>query len=167
MLDEEDLFCSNCGTEGMATAKEADLLIEQQASLMSFKCESCGASMSYDASAQSLRCPFCGGQQLRAQKDARTLRPNWVVPFRTRLADAENALRTFLASGFWRPGDASRASMIGEVTQVFVPFGFSAKTSTYWTGDSSSTPQVLVAVGIRKAEITVATMPISWLSLAA
>lgn len=144
-LDAEDLFCSNCGTEntigldsegvGIAPAPTTT----QQASVMSFRCDQCGASMSYDASAKTLRCPFCGSEKLSSRSDARTLRPSGVVPFQIEQSQAESLLRTWLSQGFWKPGDASQRSTLSKVTQVYVPFWvFSATTETAWTADSSA-----------------------------
>lgn len=148
-LDCEDLFCSNCGTENPAGLdsegegienKEADYP-RQQASVMSFRCDNCGASMSYDASAKALRCPFCGGQKLTSRSDARTLKPSGVVPFTVERKHVEQLLRQWLAKGFWKPGDASERSIISSVTQVYVPFWvFTATTETAWTADSSNVP---------------------------
>ncbi len=107
----------------------------------SFRCDSCGASMSYDASARALRCPFCGSEAMTQQVGARTLRPVLVVPFRVQPAQVDQMLREWLKQGFWRPGDAAEGATIGEVRQVYVPFwSFSAETKTNWTGDSSSVP---------------------------
>ncbi len=140
MLDEEDLFCSTCGTES-AASDVIDKPHTQQASLHSFRCESCGASMSYDASAKALRCPFCGSEKMTQRTDSRTLRPNLVVPFSIDRSQVETNLREWLRRGFWKPGDAAQLAAIREVTQVFVPFWvFSANTYTYWSGDSSPAP---------------------------
>ena len=147
-LDLEDLFCSNCGTEnptgvdstGLGTDVNASQT-KQQASAMSFRCDQCGASMSYDASAKSLRCPFCGSAKMTSRPDARTLKPTGVVPFLILHSQVESLLRQWLSQGFWKPGDASQGSVINTVTKVFVPFWvFSATTETAWTADSSSLP---------------------------
>ena len=61
--------------------------------------EGCGASMSYDASARTLRCPFCGSEKLEEQKDAKMLRPQWVVPFAIRQDDALARQRQFRGVG--------------------------------------------------------------------
>jgi predicted RNA-binding Zn-ribbon protein involved in translation (DUF1610 family) len=139
-LDEEDLFCSECGTE--APQKEAKGSRPVQAlSTHNFVCEGCGASMSYDARAQALRCPFCGSENLKSEKDQNTLKPRWVVPFEIREADATSALRQWLGKGFWRPGDLATAAVVTKMTPVYVPYWvFSATTFTYWTGDTSETP---------------------------
>ena len=144
-LDAEDLFCSNCGTEntqgvdseGVGVSQVASMT--QQASVMSFRCDQCGASMSYDASARTLRCPFCGSEKMTSRPDARTLKPAGIVPFRVEQLQAETVLREWLGRGFWKPGDASRSSVVSKVTQVYVPFWvFSATTETAWTADSSA-----------------------------
>ena len=54
-----------------------------------FDCASCGASMSYDASEETLRCPFCGGDGLDRQENAKVLAPSRVVPFRLSREQAE------------------------------------------------------------------------------
>lgn len=140
LLDEEDLFCANCGTEAPQNEKSASTTRAFD-SKHNFECQGCGASMSYDASAQTLRCPFCGSTKLEEQKDAKTLEPEFVVPFVLSESEALTRLHEWLRRGFWRPGDLARAAMITELRQVYVPFWvFAAKVFTYWTADTSKTP---------------------------
>jgi predicted RNA-binding Zn-ribbon protein involved in translation (DUF1610 family) len=140
LLDEEDLFCANCGTE----APQADHAANKQNAFESkynFQCQGCGASMSYDASARTLRCPFCGSEKLDEQKDAKTLEPEFIVPFKLSERDADAHLRQWLGSSFWRPGDLSQAAVVTTLTKVYVPFWvFAAKVFTYWTADTSQVP---------------------------
>jgi hypothetical protein len=97
--------------------------------------------MSYDASAQTLRCPFCGSEKLEEKSDAKVLAPRRVVPFVIEREQAEQSLRSWLGRGFWRPGDLSESAAITKMTPVYVPYWvFSARTFTYWTADSSQTP---------------------------
>jgi hypothetical protein len=145
-LDVEDLFCSNCGTENLSGVDAEGVGLEQsmtrttqQASVLSFQCDQCGASMSYDASSKRLRCPFCGSEKMSERTDARTLKPSAIVPFVVQHSQVEQLLRTWLSQGFWKPGDASQSSIVDKVTQVYVPFWvFSATTETAWTADSSA-----------------------------
>ena len=152
-LETDDLFCGNCGTENRAatvralsasedsTAETKRVATTQIAAIYAFACESCGASMSYDASAQALRCPFCGSTRLQSRPDARTLKPERVVVSRIDRAAVEQTLRGWLAEGFWQPGDAAAASVLASATQVYVPFWmFSAGTQTNWVGDQSPPP---------------------------
>ena len=139
MLDEEDLFCANCGTE--APAREGTAPPAAEVSTCNFVCKGCGASMSYDASAGSLRCPFCGSTELTKQPDAREIAPHGVVRFVVRQQQAIAAMRTWLGQSFWRPGDLSEQALVVKMTPVYVPYWvFQARTHTYWSADSSHTP---------------------------
>jgi predicted RNA-binding Zn-ribbon protein involved in translation (DUF1610 family) len=139
-LDEEDLFCANCGTEN-PTADSGAKQLTHAASHHSFDCTGCGASMSYDASAQALRCPFCGSTKMERREGVRAIQPDAVVPLSISRQQAESTLREWLGRGFWRPGDAARASHIGEMTAVYVPYWvFEANTDSRWTADSSPAP---------------------------
>jgi DNA-directed RNA polymerase subunit RPC12/RpoP len=140
LLDEEDLFCSECGTEAPNQGDKSSRPV-QALSTHNFVCQGCGASMSYDARAQTLRCPFCGSEHLQKEKDHNTLQPRWVIPFAMSEARASMALRQWLGKGFWRPGDLAQTAVITKMTPVYVPYWvFSATTFTYWTGDTSAAP---------------------------
>ncbi len=142
LLDEEDMFCANCGTE--APPRDDAPQHDRPRSVISthnFECRGCGASMSYDASAGTLLCPFCGSEKLEQKKDGRVLAANRVVPFRYSQRDAELQLRHWLGKGFWRPSDLQQKAAIVKMTPVYVPYWvFEAQTHTYWTADTSQTP---------------------------
>ena len=106
-----------------------------------FTCKGCGASMSYDASAGTLRCPFCGSTELEKQPDAKEISPQGVVPLAIKQEQAIAAMRQWLGSSFWRPGDLSEQAAIVKMTPVYVPYWvFEAQTHTFWTADTSQTP---------------------------
>jgi hypothetical protein len=97
--------------------------------------------MSYDASVQTLRCPFCGSEQLDERQDEKTWAPESVVPFVLTKDQAISNLKKWLREGFWRPGDLSDAAMVTKMAAVYVPYWvFSGRTFSYWTADSSQTP---------------------------
>jgi predicted RNA-binding Zn-ribbon protein involved in translation (DUF1610 family) len=140
LLDEEDLFCPNCGTESPPRG-DAQPALPAHTLTHNFLCQGCGASMSYDASAQTLRCPFCGSERMESQQDAKLLSADRVVPFAVDRPAATDLLRKWLGNGFWRPGDLAAASVVTTMTPVFVPYWvFEARTATYWTADSGATP---------------------------
>jgi hypothetical protein len=144
VLDEEDLFCAECGTEAPSD-NHADTPRDRPAptrlSTHNFECQGCGASMSYDASVKALRCPFCASEQLKEQADAKEIAPSAVVPFQVPRDQAEALLREWLGKGFWRPGDLARQAEVVKMQPVYVPYWvFEAKTHTYWTADTSKTP---------------------------
>ncbi len=139
LIDEEDLFCANCGTE--APRQDVVTIADTQTVTRGFDCTGCGASMTYDASAQSLRCPFCGSESLQEQPERKAIAPRRVIRFEQDRATAESTMRKWLGKGFWRPGDLSRAAAVTKMTPVYVPYWvFTAKTFTFWTADSSQMP---------------------------
>ena len=142
LLDEEDLFCANCGTEApRGEANEEAAADTARQSTYNFECKGCGASMSYDASAGSLRCPFCGSTEMEPRQDAKTLSPRSVVPFVLDREQAVAQMRQWLGRGFFRPGDLAREAAVENMTAVYVPYWvFQATTHTYWTADTSQTP---------------------------
>ena len=140
LIDEEDVFCANCGTE---VPRHRDEQAPTGTSIIThnFGCDGCGASMSYDASAGSLRCPFCGSEALSEQQDRKTLRPTGVIPFQVRQDTALKHMRAWLGQSFWRPGDLAQTASVTEMTAIYVPYWvFKAWTHTHWTADSSQTP---------------------------
>lgn len=139
LIDEEDLFCANCGTE--APHRETTANADTHTFKHNFECQGCGASMSYDAEAQTLACPFCGSEQLEDRPAGKSLGPNRVVPFAVDRDSAVVAMRKWLGKGFWRPSDLSESAAVTKMTAVYVPYWvFTARTFTYWTADSSKTP---------------------------
>jgi DNA-directed RNA polymerase subunit RPC12/RpoP len=139
LIDEEDLFCANCGAESPNT--DVLTITDVQTVTRGFDCSGCGASMTYDASAQSLRCPFCGSESLEEQPDKKSIAPRRVVPFAQDRDSAIAIMRKWLGRGFWRPSDLSQTAAVTKITAVYVPYWvFTAKTFTYWTADSSQTP---------------------------
>jgi len=142
LIDEEDLFCANCGTEAPKREdREGAPADSARVARHNFECSGCGASMSYDAGAEALRCPFCGSVDMHQKQDARILAPSRVVPFQLSREEAEAAMRGWLGRGFWRPGDLAREANVVKMTPVYVPYWvFEATTHTYWTADTSQTP---------------------------
>lgn len=145
LIDEEDLFCANCGTEAPVPSAAAQPPITGHASRIAthnFSCTGCGASMSYDAAAQALRCPFCGSTQMeQLEAESKALRPEAVVPFEVSRTDAKEILQRWLGQGFWRPADLVKEASLVDIAPVYVPYwAFSAETYTYWTADTSRTP---------------------------
>ncbi len=139
-MDTEELFCANCGTENPYSDYESAKL-QSAASHHSFGCQACGASMSYDASAQAHRCPFCGSTRMQRQESVRTIKPEGIIPNAIEQARAESVLRQWLGRGFWRPSDAAKGARIGKITLVYVPYWvFRAETDTLWNADVSPAP---------------------------
>lgn len=142
LLDEEDMFCANCGTEAPRQKEDPPAAADtSRQATYNFECSGCGASMSFDARAGSLRCPFCASLDMVPQKDAKILAPKQVVAFRLGREEAVAAMRQWLGRGFFRPGNLSQQAAVVQMQAVYVPYWvFQAKTHTYWTADTSQRP---------------------------
>jgi hypothetical protein len=140
LLDEEDLFCGNCGAEA-PRRDDATAVKPSRMSTHQFECNGCGAAMSYDASAGRLRCPFCGSERLEQRESKRVLTPSRVVPFSIDKETAVATMRAWLTGGIWRPSDLSHQAVVVTMSAVYVPYWvFEATTHTYWTADSDQVP---------------------------
>jgi DNA-directed RNA polymerase subunit RPC12/RpoP len=158
-LDPEELFCSNCGRE--TPGGEAGKRSEVELGFIGFRCETCGATLTYDAEEEGLRCSFCGSVTLkRDSSPTGRIRPEWYVPFEV---PREKALRSFegwISRGFFRPFGFKEKARVVSMRAVYIPFWtFRAKTRTYYAGDSSQTPAFARAdwcpvFGERDGEVT-------------
>ena len=142
LIDEEDLFCANCGAEARAQAASTVIATTSTADEpIHFDCPGCGAGMSFDADAGDLRCPFCGTTGLKRQEHVQRQQQARAVVFQITHEQATEIMRKWLGRGFWRPGNLARAATIQKITAVYIPYWvFQATTHTYWTADSSQTP---------------------------
>jgi predicted RNA-binding Zn-ribbon protein involved in translation (DUF1610 family) len=140
MVDSDDLFCSNCGTEVPdAQSHNANRLATEA---KNFQCRSCGATMNYDASARALKCPFCGSIDMVEDTTSHgILAPEFVIPFAFDRAEAERRLRMWFGTSFWHPTDLRTAAALTELRPVYVPFWiFDVDIDCHWTADSDRTP---------------------------
>ncbi len=141
MIDAEDLFCGNCGLEVPVADTDATPRAGRHAMAQSFDCHQCGASMTYDAAAGSLRCPYCGSTSVQPTAPTRRLVADAVVPSRIDRQQVQQRLRQFLGSSFWHPGDLGQVSQLREATLVYVPYWcFEAEVSTHYTADTTAKP---------------------------
>ncbi|KKL25857.1 hypothetical protein LCGC14_2401080, partial [marine sediment metagenome] len=135
-------FCANCGTEAPQQKESPDRPADAaRQATHNFECSGCGASMSFDAEAGGLQCPFCASVDMVQQKDAKILAPKRVVPFRLGRDEAVAQMRQWLGRGFFRPSQLSQQASVVRMQAVYVPcWVFQATTHTHWTADSSHTP---------------------------
>jgi hypothetical protein len=140
MVDPDDLFCANCGTEVPDSAARHNRRLATEAK--NFQCRSCGATMNYDASAGALKCPFCGSIDMVEDASSKgILAPEFVIPFAFDRAEAERRLRMWFGTSFWHPTDLRNAAALTELRPVYVPFWvFDLDVDCHWTADSDRTP---------------------------
>ncbi len=139
-IDEEDLFCGNCGRETPTREDNGSSVIEQ--GFIGFDCETCGASMTYDAEAQGLRCAFCGSVTLKKQSSPTgRIKAESYMPFEVSRESATQCFEAWIQKGFFRPFGIKEAARVVSMRSVYVPcWNFRAKAHSYFAGDSSRTP---------------------------
>lgn len=142
VVDPEDLFCATCGREVEPPPGEAGGAPRLEQGLLGFDCRGCGASMTYDAKAQALRCAFCGSTDLTQQPGTTgRIRPTRRVPFALDAAHAQRAFAAWIRRGIWRPSRLKLEARVVKIEPVYVPcWVFTAQTDTGWAADSSQTP---------------------------
>jgi predicted RNA-binding Zn-ribbon protein involved in translation (DUF1610 family) len=140
LIDEEDLFCGNCGREAPPSEGLTPDAIE--GGFVGFDCNTCGASLTYDAEAQGLRCAFCGSVSLERQPQATgRIRAERYIPFAVEEAAALEQFRRWISKGFFRPFGFTAGARVVSLRPVYLPcWSFSADAYTHYCGDSSVTP---------------------------
>jgi DNA-directed RNA polymerase subunit RPC12/RpoP len=149
LIDLEDLFCAGCGRETPPPAGDdgggggdRGRASRVEDGFVGFQCESCGASVTYDADRQGLRCAFCGSVSM-AREEAPTgrIQAERFVPFEVSREDAERLFRAWIAKGLFRPFGIRSLARLVSIEPLYLPFWrFRAETHTYYAGDSSRTP---------------------------
>ncbi|MEX1158890.1 MAG: hypothetical protein WEC79_08185 [Thermomicrobiales bacterium] len=108
-----------------------------------FACSNCGATMSFDAGSQTLRCPFCGTQMaVRATGAAVPTidAPQFVLPFTLDKGASIEKVRDWLGDSFFAPGDLKSRSALDRGQGTYVPFWrFDADCESDWEGEVSQT----------------------------
>lgn len=140
-LDEDDLFCPNCGHEAPPSGRNQEHEPAGRIQVHRFECTGCGATLTWELEAQGLRCAFCGRDALQEREDVRMPPPRQVVPFQIDQARAGALFRAWLGRGLFRPGDLAHAARVTEMRGVYLPFwSFSVECHVNWTADSDLTP---------------------------
>lgn len=136
-LDEDDLFCPNCGHEapGEEHAPAGRMTVHR------FDCAGCGASLTWELEIQGLRCAFCGQAKLEEKAVLQVPPPHLIVPFRIDREQAGALYRAWLGRGTFRPGDLRSESKVTEMRGVYLPYWlFSIDCHAWWTADSNHVP---------------------------
>lgn len=102
-----------------------------------FKCKSCGATVSFDPALKSLACAYCGSATVIEQPTSAALRPRRVVPFGIQHDQAEELFWKWLGKGFFRPRDLTKKTAISDIRGVYLPFfAFDADAQSSWTASA-------------------------------
>ncbi len=120
-------------------APEEDVRIEEPTDEV-FRCEGCGASADYDASARAVACAFCGSLMHREEVVDPVEQAGGFLPFAVDATRARAALGQWLDSlGWFRPADLRSQARLEDLRPLWwVAWVFDAQVLISWTADSNA-----------------------------
>ncbi|MEA4815791.1 MAG: hypothetical protein VB120_02920 [Lachnospiraceae bacterium] len=144
------LKCSYCGhTEEISaedSAKERDFMSEEEkgnhdwgVATKTVICKSCGAETVYDELQIASECPYCGSNQVMEVKEADTLAPEGVCPFRIDIKNAGTKFKKWISRKLFCPREAKKKARPEAFKGVYLP---------YWTFDSDTKTSYRANYGI-------------------
>lgn len=102
-----------------------------------FTCEQCGAGVILPVGETSTVCPFCGnGAMVHAPEEREMIAPDGLVPMGLEADAADQAVRRWLAQGWWAPDDLAQKGGDRQLRPAYVPFWiFEATLTLRWRAE--------------------------------
>lgn len=146
------LACPYCGhrqsvaqTGGTITEKDfytflrpdSERLQPMAVNAMQVSCETCGATVTFVPPETARNCDFCGGKIVAQPKSADPLvAPEGVLPFSVTAQVASTALKGWINSRWFAPGNLKVLAQPDKVGSVYIPYWtFDAETDSQYTGE--------------------------------
>lgn len=95
---------------------------QEEASLASYGCQSCGAEIIGDADMGATACLYCGNNVVIAKQFSGDLRPDYIIPFKLDKEAAKAKYRGHLEGKRLLPKIFKKENHIEEIKRVYVPF---------------------------------------------
>ena len=108
------------GAENVKSAEEE--LDDENGTLVSYICESCGGEIIADQSMAASSCPYCGNSVIVMKQLKGTLKPDMVIPFKLDKKQAQEKLRSHLKGKVLLPSLFKSENRIQEIKGIYVPF---------------------------------------------
>ncbi len=140
----KNLKCEYCGAENEIEGSDAvieeinyrdfisnQLESEEKVDIISVKCTTCGAQVSFPPNITSDECPYCSSNIIVKNGTPNSvLRPKSLVPFVIDKRKANTLFRTWISKLWFAPSKLKERTSKGKINGVYVP---------YWTYDSDIT----------------------------
>lgn len=95
---------------------------EEQASLRSFTCSSCGAEIIASETTAATECVYCGSPSIIPGRLSGNFRPDAILPFMKTREDAQNAYKNLIKGKRLLPKLFASENRIEKIAGVYVPF---------------------------------------------
>ena len=100
----------------------ADLSEDEQSSMHSFICNSCGGEIMTENTTAATFCPYCDNPTIIPGRVIGGLRPDAVIPFKTTKEDAKKAFLNLCKGKPLLPNDYTSQHRLEKITGMYVPF---------------------------------------------
>lgn len=90
--------------------------------MRTYGCPSCGAELICDATTAATCCPYCGNQTVVPGQFSGSLKPKYVIPFKTDKEQAKSALLSHYRGKWLLPKSFVSGNHIEDIQGVYVPF---------------------------------------------
>ena len=137
--EAQKMKCESCGNtfeiEHIKQYNEETASTEQESSFdwneykgedvdgtVTYTCPSCGGVIIGDSTTAATKCPYCDNVAIMEGQVSGMLKPDLVIPFKTKKKDAENALKNFYKDKKLLPDSFKDENRIKEVKGIYVPF---------------------------------------------
>jgi DNA-directed RNA polymerase subunit RPC12/RpoP len=143
------LKCPYCGFENTieqtgASVEELDFqsqlaTLEGEADThetLVLKCDKCAAEVTTPPDVTALACPYCGNNIVATALSKKKVKPEALLPFKVKQADARLAFRNWVKGLWFAPSKVRSLSQIDQgIVGLYVPFWtYDCDTSTAYTG---------------------------------
>lgn len=95
---------------------------DEQQSIRSFQCPSCGGEILTDETTAATFCPYCDNPTIMPSRLSGGLKPDAVIPFQNSKEDAKNAFLNLCKGKPLLPKEFTREQRLEKITGIYVPF---------------------------------------------
>ena len=152
------LFCEHCNSQQdipvdrNVQAAPVDFSLDKATKWASetrtFKCESCGATVTFDNAEFAAECPYCGGKKVLKIEQFDGIRPGALLPFVLNVAQAFAAYFKWLKKKLFAPRKMKKEAAVEKVKGVYCPcWAFDSNTYSSYNGVVGKYYYVTVGVG--------------------
>ncbi len=112
-----------------------------ESNVSSYRCDNCGATTMFTATAIATRCPYCNSPVVLDDTAIQSVRPDTTIPFNIGKNRARQAMLAWRKKRFWAPNAFRQSKSVEGMVSSYAPV---------WTFDSDTTTKYRGRVGYRR-----------------
>jgi len=119
---DEDLRSEGHENLEWHTDRQSQWTADEENTLRSYVCNSCGGEIVTEQTTAATECPFCGNPVIMMNQLKGSLKPDLVIPFKLDKRAAVEGLKKHLSGKFLLPKIFKTQNHLDEVKGIYVPF---------------------------------------------